>query len=225
MRHFIVDAKAFLLNPNCLHEGIKLWEEVKSRRENFLLLPSQEYTGFSSKGAEPQDRAALTRGLLEILVKEISGSDKLKPIAMKTFITYWTEHSSRSTVPTWARCMGVSGEQVDRLGWWCTSKAASDEYVRSFRELAAGVQASTAGKCRAILDGHVQDYIGEARLVATLIEKLQIAGVEEGPMQKIQKLFRDKLREGSSTPSMVDTNKLSSGAPGGDQGGRRPGPW
>ena len=58
MRPFVVSNEAYIEERQWLQTGWLIWNEKSFKRDNFLLLPSTDYTDFSSKGAEPQDRAA-----------------------------------------------------------------------------------------------------------------------------------------------------------------------
>ena len=65
-----------------------------------------------------------------------SCSDKLIALVVR----FWTEHSSRSSLVSMARALGVPKEVTDRLGWWAVGTQASEEYIRTYSLLAAKAQ-------------------------------------------------------------------------------------
>ena len=59
-----VAAEAFFEDDQWQKPGLELWDGLDKSRENFVVVPNKNFEAFSSKGAEPEDRASLTRYLL-----------------------------------------------------------------------------------------------------------------------------------------------------------------
>ena len=53
--------EAFFLDPSWISVGLKIWNLAPKGRQHFISLPAENLGGFQEYGAEPHDRAALTR--------------------------------------------------------------------------------------------------------------------------------------------------------------------
>jgi hypothetical protein len=93
---------------------------------------------------------------------------------------FWTEHSDRATVPTWAKFMGVSKEDRDYLGRWKPSE--SDEYVRNARATTMRIQESIS---KSIRDHPNKDVVGDHGTLQLLAEWMRSKEVSE-PVIKLQ---------------------------------------
>lgn len=56
-----VSKEAYFLDPDWIKEGLKIWDTAPKNRQNFICLPADNLEDFRDYGAEPHDRAALTR--------------------------------------------------------------------------------------------------------------------------------------------------------------------
>ena len=57
---------------------------------------------------------------------------------------FWTGHSARHTLPTWAAACGFPKEQRDFLGRWAFAKHGSNDYVVTSRQVAHNIQLEVA---------------------------------------------------------------------------------
>ena len=183
---------------------MELWKEADAKRQNFISLPGPDLQSFRTLGAEPQDRAALTRQLLQGFSFENSGlCTPLETEALKIAARFWTEHSSRATLVTMARALMVPKAVTDKLGWWAVGSQASEEYIRSYRVLIAKVQKNVARFIRtAILQGDQQDIFGEA----LVLEDLKAFMLTTAPTMKVNiiKCLTKSLSTFSATSSSED---------------------
>ncbi len=149
---------------------MNLWLAASPTRQNFISLPSSDYLGFRKLGAEPQDRAALTRHLifehgLHAKNDEDAGTIKVYKAASK----YWTEHSSRASLVSMARALRVPKPITDKMGWWAVGQHASEEYIRTYRVLISQVQQQVAIFIRAGLANRTTpDIFGEDMVIVDL---------------------------------------------------------
>jgi hypothetical protein len=75
---------------------------------------------------------------------KLAGEEDTAKTANERLSCVWTEHSSRPTLPSWARAVGVPKEITDRLGWWSSRSAARvQSCVATF--LRAALAAQTVG--------------------------------------------------------------------------------
>jgi hypothetical protein len=181
IRTMRISPKAYLVSPEWLPVGLKLWEAVDPDRQNFLVLPSKGYEGFLTVGAEQQDRAALTRLALFSAGFGLDGDEVPDQEELLGWCSrFWTEHSSRSTVVSMARALHVPKEITDRLGWWAVGDSASEEYIRTYRVLVERVQDKVASYIRMALvrssdakGEHSPDLFGEKLVLNELKTFLQ----------------------------------------------------
>ena len=155
-----------------LEVGLKMWKGADPKRQNFIVLPSDDMKSFTNLGAIPADRAALTRQLLHTAGLSDDGSkehENLRMIASR----FWTEHSSRATLVSMARALYVPKAITDRLGWWSVGADASDGYIRTYRTLIAKVQEKVAGAIKEAWGSSKHpDVFGENYVLEELKEKI-----------------------------------------------------
>ena len=133
-----------------LRVGWGLWSDQNPDRENFLLLPTADGQGFREHGAEPADRAALNRALLsQYGLWEDDDEDGPFLMLCKLAAAYWTEHSTRASIVTMARGIGVEKTVTDRIGCWLAQSTSADEYIRCGRALVTDAQKRVAEVVRA----------------------------------------------------------------------------
>ena len=117
-------------------------------------------------------------------------SDKLTTIVSR----FWTEHSSRSSLVSMARALGVPKEITDRLGWWAVGTQASEEYIRTYSVLSARVQDLVASTSRKALENSAKkkadpDYYGEERVLGKLAESIEKRGIRADD-EEVQNLLQ-----------------------------------
>ena len=132
-----------------MEEGWRLWERAPRPRQNSIALPDLFLEQFRLVGAEVQDRIALTRCVLERL--GLATDDIKKQGLNNRAARFWTEHSSRPSLPSWARALGVPKELTDRLGYWGSGGESAEVYIRNYRGAIKRVQEMVA---RYMREGH-----------------------------------------------------------------------
>ena len=175
-RPIIVSDGAYLGEKDWCTVGLQLWESTDQSRQNFVLLPGSNYNSFRAEGAEPVDRVALTRNLICCCcLGEDEDVDEDEDMSIWKMLNiwaarFWTEHSSRATLPTMARALGVDKAITDKLGCWTSSQTVSDEYIRCGREQITSTQNKVAEVIRqAVLeDSPAKDLFGESWVLEDL---------------------------------------------------------
>ena len=225
IRHFEVCKDAYFVDADWLKTGFDFWSGQDQTRENFILLPSPGYEGCRELGAEVQDRMALTR----MCIKEygipppLDGSWPERRVAL--VIRFWTEHSSRSSLVSMARALGVPKEVTDRLGWWAVGTQASEEYIRTYGLLAAKAQKLVACTSRQALEekeaesAGVPDHYGEDRVLEKLVESLVKKGYKADDKEVVDmveslRTFPGCPLEVSSSPGVPVCSWEVSSSPG-----------
>jgi len=197
IRTFEVTAEAYFLDPEWLEIGFNVWEQEDKNRENFLLLPGPAFESFRALGVEIQDRMALTRKCIKDFGVPASSEGDWSAKVIEIVSRFWTERSSRSSLVSMARALGVPKEVTDRLGWWAVGTQASEDYIRTYSTLSAKVQALVAETCRSALKEkesgrYKQDIFGEERVLEKLSETMEEQGIDlnkEG-IPELLNLFR-----------------------------------
>jgi hypothetical protein len=122
------------------------------------------------------DAALASRRLLSLLrVPIIDDSGKFTPsqalMVDRRLVGFWTEHSERSSLPTWADALGgFSREWTDALGRWSGNGSAG--YMRTHRRRVRTIQATVASRMQAL--SKAEDLFDEAELVNKGASFLQV---------------------------------------------------
>ena len=95
-------------------------------------------------------------------------------VAFRRVVFFYTEHADRAWLVSAGAAIGLSGEDLDRLGRW--SPSGSDEYVRASRAICERVQAEVATRIRRDFAG--PDILDEEEVLGQLKEYLTDAGEE-----------------------------------------------
>ena len=174
-RPIVIGAEAYFKNSSWCEVGLALWQQEDRDRQNFILLPSGDGNSFRLEGAEPIDRVALTR----ILIRDYCLWDEADNSCPKKHLVtlasrFWTEHSSRASLPTMARAIGVEKAVIDKIGCWTSMKTTSDEYIRCGRDQVTKSQGLVAEKVRVALAAKVpvDDVFGEGCVTEDLKDYL-----------------------------------------------------
>lgn len=155
--YFHVSKDAWLLDPSWIATGLKLLKEHTEPAQFLLPLETRDRTAFSTQEPTYTDWSIISRKLLAsacgICFKADEGSElgytfeagdvRLLRADVQQF---WTEHSDRATLPTWAKAQGWSKADRDYLGRWKPTE--SDEYVRISKTAILNLQGTVAGTIR-----------------------------------------------------------------------------
>ena len=163
-REIFVSSEAYVKRQDWLDVGLRLWDAAPRPRQNFIALPDPSMEAFRQMGAEVQGLVALTRHVLEKI--NLTGLAETEPELNRRAAKFWTEHSSRPTLPSWARALGVPKDVTNRLGYWSVGAEASELYIRTYKLLVAKVQSTVATFIREALqaqstEGAFPDLFGE----------------------------------------------------------------
>jgi len=85
---------------------------------------------------------------------------------------FWSGHSDRPTLTSWASILGHPGEHIEMIGRW--SPSSSEEYIRTAKTTVLRLQASVA---KAIREAGQEDILGEAALADQLDAYLTERGI------------------------------------------------
>mmetsp|Transcript_25222 Transcript_25222/g.40376 ORF Transcript_25222/g.40376 Transcript_25222/m.40376 type:complete len:674 (+) Transcript_25222:59-2080(+) len=175
---FHVSGNAWLRNSEWLSQGWILFQESATDRTCLLPLPSKDLAALSDKIPSYTQSCAASRKLMAVSalqatkVGEEAGEEL--PLLLDGVQVFWTEHSDRATLPTWAAMIGVSKEDADRLGRWQPSE--SEAYVRAARTVVLRVQDRVAVRIRT---AGKNDLTGEEELLEKLEEFLTRRGMPD----------------------------------------------
>ena len=148
-RPIVIGNGAYFENKAWCRIGMVLWDSGDKGRQNFLLFPGHHGEIFRPEGAEPADRAALTRIIFREYCLWPAGEIGCPRLDIRLVASrFWTEHSSRASLPTMARAVGIDKAITDKIGCWTTNTTTSDEYIRCGREQVTKAQCMVAAKVR-----------------------------------------------------------------------------
>ena len=91
--------------------------------------------------------------------------------------SFWTGHSARHTLPSWAAAAQIPKESRDYLGRWSYSKHGSQDYVLTSRQVVHRVQKDV---CRFLLEGTPSPGLVEEELMERV--KAFAVRVNAGPI-------------------------------------------
>ena len=121
-----VDSAAYLLAPQWLEIGWRLWASIGCKKELFLTLPTCDWDWALQLEATYTDSRAMSRNLTQ----RLRNDDESLMLSITDSAAYWTEHSDRATLPTWAASLqSIPTDWLDDLCRW--SSIVSLAYVRS----------------------------------------------------------------------------------------------
>ena len=124
-----------------------------------LPLPGADLTAARGHPAKYVDAAAYSQSLFGVL--KVVDTDAKVALLEPGVGAYWTEHSERNGLPTWAASYGVHSDHIDRLGRW--GARMSEQYVRSTRLIVERLQVGLAAKVRDGKGG--TDWIDEEQVL------------------------------------------------------------
>ncbi|CAE7027742.1 unnamed protein product [Symbiodinium natans] len=145
-----VSRRAFLVSPDWLTVGFAIWQadSMAFARDYYLPLPTADFAGARKVMAEYPQVVAMTKALWRSLrlpcwqdgkwsLSEALLFETLEPLR------FWSEHSERNWLVSLLSMLDVPRDQRDFVGRWSVA-SASDEYVRTARQLVMRLQARAA---------------------------------------------------------------------------------
>ena len=131
---FYVSVHSWLVNEQWLKTGLRLFWRVGSEanldlRDFMMPKPNAKLTGFSNGILRYGDAMAMSRALLSELPDLQAPVVMTDPMLDPMVTAFWTEHTERVTMITWAAAMGVDKEVRQRWGRW--RPTVDEEYAKT----------------------------------------------------------------------------------------------
>ena len=149
---FHVGKECWLGNREWIHTGLQLFvnlaRDSKHMDKDFLLpVPNDNLTGFRRRMMKYQDAMAFSRALWCELPSSIRDQEgRPMKLLQPESSSYWSEHSERITMISWAAAVGISKEVRRRWGRWKPS--VDEDYVTTTRKMIHDAQKQVAQKIR-----------------------------------------------------------------------------
>lgn len=170
---------AYLQTPEWLGTGFECWKAfVGKERRCMLPLPSADLATARGHPAKYADAAAYSQSLFGVLPSTV-GSEGPATLLEPGVGAFWTEHSERNGLPSWAASCAVHSDHIDRLGRW--GARMSEQYVRSTRLIVERLQTGLAAKIRESEDG--PDWADEEQIFHELSVYMSKHGFNDDVIQ------------------------------------------
>jgi hypothetical protein len=176
--HWQISTEAYICVPDWLRKGWEIFVPLIDSRKCNLPLPSKDLDGFSDK-APDYSRSCAVNYKLMASCKKVMNSDHTGEVCQDSDLLFmdgvqgfWSGHSDRPTLTSWASILGHPGEHIEMIGRW--SPSSSEEYIRTAKTTVLRLQASVA---KAIREAGQEDILGEAALADQLDAYLTERGI------------------------------------------------
>eukprot|EP00435_Cladocopium_sp_Y103_P008878 s4940_g2.t1 len=176
-----------LTGEDWLGTGYQIWENDRFsyRRDFFVIAPTDDWTSAKRRYVSPADLSSLIRKLLSDLGAprranggwEILARTLLLPDGLET---HFTGHSPRNYVTSVAAAIGFHRDQRAYLGRWAMGMVASEEYVRTSRQVVFSIQKAVN---KALVTGMDQEYF-EDEAIDRLCKYAEAAGANPNRIRK-----------------------------------------
>ncbi len=152
VQEFYVSKACWLCYEEWLVEGWKIFKELgvkygNSSRDFLLPRPDRRLEDFRGAMVRYHEAISMSRALMNTLKvcwpSELEGRDLLD---LEDTSAFWSEHSERVTIVSWAAALGVSPEARKRWGRWKPS--TDEEYAKTSLTLVFDAQETVAQKLR-----------------------------------------------------------------------------
>lgn len=204
MVKFNISPDAWLVMPGWLEEGWDLFVKHRSGLSFMLALPLADFTGFSSQEPTFAQRTAAMRKLILDTGRPVYKDAEQNGFGVWSMSppdfmllgsqTFWSGHSARCTVPTWAAALQYTKEERNYLGRWCPSE--SDEYVRNAEAISCRIQGAVATRMRSKF---TTDVFHESPLLRELAQYCIARGYEE---EEVELMTTSLLQKGFELPGI-----------------------
>jgi hypothetical protein len=181
---FHVSSEACLVRPGWLEAGWKIYCQSRKERPFMLTLPAPDFAQMSQKEPSYIQHCTSSRRLLADTFDVVFNSEaeegwgslgsSTECLLLPGAQNFWTGHSSRATLATWAACIKITKDRRDHIGRWKPSE--SDEYVRTSRDIVWAVQKDVA---EAIKNAGDSDVCFEAEVLDELHKHSMNLGIPE----------------------------------------------
>ena len=147
-----VSSSAYLVCKDWLRVGLEIFmgmgKEIGAGMRDYLMArPDNRLQGFRKSMLKYQDAMTYSRALLSELPSRLKdGADRTVPLLQPESTAYFSEHSERVTIMSWAAVCEVDKEVRRRWGRWRPS--VDEGYVTTTRKLTFEAQKKVAEKVR-----------------------------------------------------------------------------
>ena len=157
-------------------------EELRFQRDFFAIYYGKDWTDPGRDYLEPEGLATMLRTFLltlPVVARRGSGLvlNQASMLISPEMASFWTGHSARHTLPSWAAAAGIAKEDRDYLGRWSYAKHGSQDYVLTSRQIVHRVQRQV---CRFLLEGQPSPGLVEEELIERV--KAFAVRVNAGPL-------------------------------------------
>ena len=200
VQQFCVSNGAFLLGPHWLEVGYELFEkygkEARNEKRDFMMpRPNKALDGFRESMVNYSDAMSMSRALLRELKAPMRDGGSMEFVVIEDEVGgFWSEHSERVTMASWAPALGIKQDIVKRWGRWQPS--VDEEYVKTTKLLVNKAQNEVASRMQKELG---KDLVGDEEVLGDLEKRLRERSVPEEVIKKQLKRLRypQKLRQQS----------------------------
>jgi hypothetical protein len=188
--HFYVSSEAWIVEREWLSKGLELLLASTEPQSFLLPLVTRDGCAFSTQEPNFAEMSIISRQLLSAATGLEFKRDETQACgftweARDTKILragvqqFWTEHSDRATLPTWAKACGFQKEDRDRLGRWRPSE--SEEYIRTSKQTVTKIQKEVASTIKGAVG---MDRLDEHETLEKLGEWLKEKGCTEDEVKE-----------------------------------------
>ena len=153
-----VSSSAYLVCRDWLRVGLEIFvgmgkEAGTGMRDYLMARPNHQLDGFRKSMMKYADAMAYSRALLaELPSRLVDGEGEKVPLLLPESTAYFSEHSERITMMSWAAVCGVEKEDRRRWGRWRPS--VDEGYVTTTRRLTFEAQKTVAKRIRGTYGVH-----------------------------------------------------------------------
>ena len=190
---FYISEDAWLQWPYWLRVGWQLFVEMGKKfgnlgRDFLLPRPDKHLRGFRGSMVRYAEAMSMARALAKVSSVENGMLGQLL-VTLQDTSGFWSEHSERVTIISWAAALGIDKEARKRWGRWQAS--TDEEYVKTSMTMVCEGQRQLAEKLR--LNMHRVDEIEDDSVLLELAAWLSSRGYAEEEVQlQVRRLMTRK---------------------------------
>ena len=196
-QEFFVSKDCWLLSPTWMVTGWKIFKEMGRAfgnlgRDFLLPRPDKHLRGFRGSMVRYSEALSMSRALLNLstVCAVHSEHNGRLLLTLPDSSGFWSEHSERVTVISWAAAVGVNPEARKRWGRWKPS--TDEEYAKTSLTLVFEGQRLLAEKVRDNME--LQDIVEDDEVLRDLAAWLSFRGYGEKEVQ--EQMIRLMMRRG-----------------------------
>ena len=200
---FYVSENAWILAETWLQVGYELFEkfgkDARMERRDFMMArPNGTLDGFRGAMVTYSDAMSMSRAIMRELRAQLRSGGDLEFLIIDDEVgSYWSEHSERVTMASWAGAVHIKQEVIKRWGRWQPS--VDEEYVKTTKKLVMEAQEQIAEQIKK--QGLKNDILGEEEVLRGLEERLRERGVREDRIS--QQMRRLRFQQKAHRETMV----------------------